>query len=55
MIDIIADIIEKIEKLFIEIRSKFRVVKVKFIPRVHNLSNAIYVRWLGREWYFEKK
>lgn len=50
----IDDVIEKIEKLLIEIRSVFRVAKVKFIPRVHNLSNVVYVRWLGRDWYFEK-
>lgn len=26
----------------------------KIIPKIHNLPQVIYVRWMGRDWYIKK-
>ena len=33
---------------------KLKILLSKLIPRIHNLSQIIYINWLGYEWYITK-
>lgn len=32
----------------------FKIWADKLIPKIHNLPQVIYIRWLDRDWYIKK-
>ena len=35
--------------------TKLKLIVTRLIPRIHNLPQVIYVKWLGYEWFMTKK
>jgi hypothetical protein len=48
-------IIKKIKRKMYWIIQDFKKITCKLSPRIYNLANVIYVRWLGFEFYFKKE
>lgn len=31
-----------------------KIILYKYIPKIHNLPQVIYINWVGYDWYIEK-
>ena len=37
------------------IMNEIKIFIFSILPSIHNLSDVIYIRWMNRDWYIEKK